>query len=215
MALGGSTVGSVSRLDAESAKWVAALGGAGSEREAALARLHGMLLRVARGELGRRAVRIGGAERDDLAHQAADDALLGIVRKLGLFRGESRFTTWAHRFVVLEVSAKLARLRRQIAVPVGADDPDRLADDADADPARESERRELVAALRRAIEEGLTARQRRVFVAVILEQVPADSLAAELDSSRSAIHKALFDARRKLRATLVAGGHLEQSTPAG
>ena len=35
--------------------------------------------------------------------------MLAILGKLDSFRGESRFTTWAYRFVVLEVSSKLGR----------------------------------------------------------------------------------------------------------
>ena len=97
--------------DDETAQWLLALGGAGPARERALARLHGLLLRIARAELGRRAGRhpITGPELDDLAHQSADDALLAVTAKLGQFRGESRFTTWAYKFVVLEVSSKLGR----------------------------------------------------------------------------------------------------------
>ena len=48
-------------------------------------------------------------EPDDLAHQAAADALLAITGKLGQFRGESRFTTWAYRFVIFEASTKIGR----------------------------------------------------------------------------------------------------------
>jgi len=77
--------------------------------ERALARQHQLLLRAARAELRRRGLpaSAAGREQDDLAHQAADDALLAITSKLDRFRGESRFTTWACKFVMLEVSAKL------------------------------------------------------------------------------------------------------------
>jgi hypothetical protein len=47
---------------------------------------------------------VAGPELDDVAHQAAGDAMLAILGKLGAFRGESQFTTWAYRFVMLEVS---------------------------------------------------------------------------------------------------------------
>lgn len=62
-----------------------------------MARLHALLLRAARSELPRRAprIRVSGPELDDLAHQAADDALMSITSKLASFRGDSRFTTWA------------------------------------------------------------------------------------------------------------------------
>ena len=56
-----------------------------------------------------RAAVIGGHELDDLAHQACADAMVAITAKLDQFRHESRFTTWAYRFVILEVSNKLSR----------------------------------------------------------------------------------------------------------
>src|SRR6516162_7941002 len=88
---GPSTTGPSSgpRLDPDSAEWLAALAGTGPPHEAALARLHAMLVRVARREAARRAPRlqIAGPELDDLADQAAADALLAIIRKLGQFKG--------------------------------------------------------------------------------------------------------------------------------
>ena len=35
--------------------------------------------------------------------------MLAITGKLDRFRGDSRFTTWAYKFVIFEVSAKLGR----------------------------------------------------------------------------------------------------------
>src|SRR5690349_5525942 len=98
-------------IDPESAEWLGALAGQGPRREAALARLHEMLLRIAQRECRRRGprLRVTGPELEDLAYQAAADALVAITRKLGQFRGESRFTTWAYRFVILEVSDKIGR----------------------------------------------------------------------------------------------------------
>jgi RNA polymerase sigma-70 factor (ECF subfamily) len=65
-------------LDAESAEWVRALAGTGAPREAALARLHGLLIRIALADAARRGprLRITGRELEDVAHQAAADALL-------------------------------------------------------------------------------------------------------------------------------------------
>jgi DNA-directed RNA polymerase specialized sigma24 family protein len=141
----------------------------GCRRWAARARLHGQLPRVARSELGRRAGQhlITGPELDDLAHQSADDVLLAITAKLAQFRGESRFTTWAYKFVVLEVSRKLGRhFWRRLSAPLDAADWDRLPGRFGTSPADHAERRELVAAVRRAVEEELTERQRRVFIAI-------------------------------------------------
>jgi RNA polymerase sigma-70 factor (ECF subfamily) len=215
--------GEAGRLDPDSNEWVRALRATGPVREQAVVRLHELLLRVARGELRRRGNQfaITGPELDDLAHQAAADALLSITAKLNGFRGESRFTTWAYRFAILEVSSKLGRhFWVRPTVVLTPEDWDRLPDRFGLEPADENQWHELMAALRRAVEQELTARQRQVFVALVLDAVPLDALVVELGSSRNAIYKTMFDARRKLRATLAAEGYLAGAaeaspTPAG
>jgi RNA polymerase sigma-70 factor (ECF subfamily) len=186
----------------------------GAQREQAAARLHEMLLRAARAETRRRSsqLRISGPELDDLAHQAAADAVVAIIAKICEFRGESRFTTWAYKFVIFEVSAKIGRhFWRHPRVPMEAADWERLPDRFGLDPARESEWRDLARALREAVEEELTEHQRRIFTAIAVNGVPLDALVAELGSSRNAIYKTMFDARRKLRARLVANGYLPEN----
>ena len=203
------------RFDPDSRQWVRVLSGTGPQRETGLARLHELLLRIARSELQRRSgqFRISGPELDDLAYQAAADALLAIDVKIGQFRGESRFTTWAYKFVIFEVSAKLGRhFWAYPAVSMGTEDWDRLPDRFGPDPARETEQRELADAVRRAVDEQLTPRQRQVFVALVLSGVPMDALVAQLGSTRNAIYKTMFDARRKLRAALAANGYLDDQT---
>jgi RNA polymerase sigma-70 factor, ECF subfamily len=170
-----------------------------------------MLVRIARGEAARRGphLRISGPELDDLAYQAAADALVAITGKIGQFRGESRFTTWAYKFVIFEVSAKIGRhFWRHPAVRLDAEDWERLPSRFGADPAHQAEWGDLFAALRRAVDSELTPRQRKVFVAIVLNDVPLDTLVIHLGSSRNAIYQVLFDARRKLRASLAADGYL-------
>jgi len=199
-------------LDPESAAWVQGLSGSGPAYDEMVARLHELLLRVARGELRRRRgqLAIAGPELDDLAHQAAADAVVGVVAKVAQFRGESRFTTWACKFAIFEVSAKIGRhFWRRSTVSMGAEDWDRLPDRFGLDPGRVAEWRDVVGALHRAVDEELTDHQRRIFVAIVLNATPLDALVIELGSSRNAIYKALFDARRKLRASLVTNGYLE------
>ena len=203
------------QLDPESAGWLGALAGTGPQREAALTRLHEMLVRIARAECRRRGPRlqITGPELDDLAYQAAADAMMAITRKLGQFRGESRFTTWAYKFVILEVSGKIGRhFWQNPAVPLDAEDWDKLPDRFGFEPAREAEWRDLLAALRRAVDTELSPRQRQVFVAIMVNAVPLDALAIELSSNRNAIYKMMFDARRKLRAALAANGYMDHDT---
>jgi len=203
-------------LDEDSARWVDNLSSDGRGRETAIARLHEMLLRAARNELRRRAsvLRISGPELDDLAYQATADAVIAITAKLSTFRGESRFTTWAYRFVILEVSSKVGRhfwVRPSVSVDV--EQWDQLPDRFGVDPARVPESQELAAEIRRAVDEDLTAWQRRVFVAIVVQEIPLDALVDQLGSTRNAIYKTLFDARRKLRAVLAANGYLTDDPP--
>ena len=156
-------------------------------------------------------LQISGPELDDLAHQAAADALIAVVGKLDTFRGESRFTTWAYKFVVFEVSSKVGRhFWRNPTVPMDKESWDLLPDRLGLDPTREAEWRELVGALHQAVDSELTARQREVFVAVVLNGLPLDAVVIELGTNRNAVYKTMFDARRKIRARLVANGHLEE-----
>jgi RNA polymerase sigma-70 factor (ECF subfamily) len=204
-----------SGLDPDSAEWLRVLGASGREREAGLARLHELLLRIARNEVRRREAqhRIAGPELDDLAYQAAADALVAITGKLDQFRGDSRFTTWAYKFVIFEVSTKIGRhFWRTPGVRLDAEDWDRLPDRFGFEPAHQAEWRELLAAVRTAVDEELTPRQRQAFVAIVLNGVPLDTLVVELRSNRNAIYKILFDARRKLRAALAANGYLDDDT---
>ncbi len=199
-------------LDSDSAEWLRSLRGSDTDRKAVQERLHSVLLRIARAEIRRRSDRLqtAGPELDDVAHQATADAMMSILTKLDEFRGESRFTTWAYKFVMFEVSTKIGRhFWRNPGVRLDATDWDRLPDRFGLDPARESEWHELATALRRAVNEVLTERQRQIFIAIAVNSVPLDALVAELGSNRNAIYKMLFDARRKLRATLVAAGYLE------
>ncbi len=93
-------------------------------------------------------------------------------------------------------------------VPLDAGDWDRLPDRFGFEPAREAEWRDLLAALRRAVDTELSPRQRQVFVALVVNAVPLDALVIELGSNRGAIYKVMFDARRKLRAALAANGYM-------
>jgi RNA polymerase sigma-70 factor (ECF subfamily) len=182
--------------------------------DACVRHLHTLLLRIARHEVARRAgpLRVRGPELDDIAHQAADDALMAIKSKIVDFRGESRFTTWAYRFVMLEVSTKLGRhFWRRRSVELDQAQWERLPDATANSPQERVEHRELFVTLRQAIEQDLTELQRRVFTAVILEDVPMDAFAREVGSNRNAVYKTLFDARCKLRSRLAAAGFTRSS----
>lgn len=202
----------VAGLDDESAEWLRVLDRGADDHESGLTRLHERLLAIARGELRRRTTAIAGPERDDLAHQAAADAMLAILAKVDSYRGESRFTTWAYRFVVLEVSHKLGRhYWRSAPEPLEGEQWERLPGRIGVDPQAQAEARELVDVVRAAVDETLSDRQREVFVDIVLNGVPLDALCARDGTSRNAVYKTVFDARRKIRAALVANGYLEVS----
>ena len=196
-------------LDPESREWLRALRSDGADRDATVARLHALLLRAARFEVARRRPtlpHLRGDDLDDIANQAADDALVSVLARLDSFRGASRFTTWAYKFALFEAAVKLRRRAWQgREVPL---EPESwgLFSSAGLAPEEEAEQRELLTELQRGIDEALTAHQRRVLVALALNGVPIDVLAERLRTSRGALYKTLHDARRKLRRQLADHG---------
>jgi RNA polymerase sigma-70 factor (ECF subfamily) len=190
-------------------EWIERLSEGSPERDAAIGELHGLLLRAARFEVNRRQAglpQMRGGDYEDLAQQSADDALVAVLGKLGEFRGESRFTTWAYKFALYEAAATVRKRswqRREI--PLEADAWALLADSRSA-PERDAETSDLLGVLRDGIQHDLSPHQRTVLVALALNGVPIDVLAERFGTTRGALYKTLHDARRKLRATLAARG---------
>ena len=198
-----------SPLDPESRAWLRDLRATGPARDEAIARLHALLLRATRFEVARRRPtlpHLRGNDLDDIALQAADDALMSVLARLDDFRGASRFSTWVYKFGLLEAAVKLRRRAWQgREVPLEPESWS-LFSSSEAEPGEEAERSELLATLQRAIEEVLTPHQRRVLVALAVNGVPIDVLAERLDTNRNALYKTLHDARRKLRRRLEESG---------
>lgn len=197
-------------LDTESRAWLETLRAGAPRRAEAMAELHSLLLRAARFEVARRRVfmpHVDSAELDDLAIQSADDALVLILAKLDEFRGNSRFTTWAYKFALLEAAVKLRRRpwqEREIPVePATWAEFTALAQSPEDNVVNS----ELLTAVIQAIRSELTPHQREVLVAVAVGGVPIDVLAERLGSSRGALYKTIHDARQKLRRKLAADGH--------
>ena len=193
--------------------WIAELTGSGPVREDALRRLHAVLLRGARFQVSRMAAlraMVGAAQVEDIITLAADEAMVAVLSKLGTFEGRSRFTTWAYKFAVLQAAVELRRQawsRREVpldAAPALVEprpSPDLYAEGA-----------ELAGAVRDAIDRILTPHQRRIALALIVDEVPIDVLAERLGTNRNALYKTLHDARSRLRAHLVLEGYLPPST---
>jgi RNA polymerase sigma-70 factor (ECF subfamily) len=174
-----------------------------------VARLHELLLRAARFEVNRRRAalpHLRGDDFDDLALQSADDALVAVLAKLDDYRGDSKFTTWAYKFALLEAAVKLRRRAWQgREVPL---EPETwpLVLSQGPSPQSSAERTELFEELQRAISSELTPHQREVLVATTLNGVPIDVLAERLNTTRGALYKTLHDARHKLRSCLADRG---------
>jgi RNA polymerase sigma-70 factor (ECF subfamily) len=208
----------VESLDADSRRWLDELRRPGSARDEAIQQLHALLLRAAHFEVARRRPglpHLRGNELEDIALEAADDALVNVLRRLEDFRGDSRFTTWAYKFALYEAAVKLRRREWQgRELPLEPEDWTLFAATGPT-PERGAEQRELLDELKRAVAETLTPHQRTVLVAVALNGVPIDVLAERLDTTRGALYKTLHDARTKLRRHLACRGLDTEPTTEG
>ena len=177
---------SVNLLDAESQVWLDRLAPGSRERDAAVGELHALLLRAARFEVDRRRTSLAASDCEDLAQQSADDALVAVLRRLPDFRGDSRFTTWAYKFALLEAGVKVRRRAWQGREVQLEPEGWALIAQAGSTPHEDVETAELLAALQVAIERELSPRQRQVLLAVTVHDIPIEE----------------NDARRKLRTAL-------------
>jgi len=193
--------------------WVSDLNDPGPPGHVAQRSLHDLLLRATRHQVWRLRSQLPGAgpaDLEDLAQQAADDALVAVLGKLATFEGRSRFSTWVYKFGVLHAGVAVRRQawrHREVALPDSFDVPD----DGSA-PEGYVQADDLSRAVQAAIATVLTPHQRRVTLALLIDQVPIDVLAERLNTNRNALYKTLHDARQRLRTSLLASGHLDESS---
>jgi RNA polymerase sigma-70 factor (ECF subfamily) len=188
--------------------------GEGTVRDEALRRLHGLMLAAARHQVHRMRgllPRPGPGTLEELAHSAADDAVTALLAKLGTFEGRSRFTTWAYKFAVFQAATEVRR-RAWANREVELNDVE-LRADTGAGPEQHAEAVDLAGAVEEGMRVALTGYQRKIAVALLVDQVPIDVLAERLGTTRGALYKTLHEIRNRLRAHLAASGHL--APPAG
>jgi RNA polymerase sigma-70 factor (ECF subfamily) len=195
--------------EAEPENWVEALSTPGPRQDRAMGSLHQMLLRASRHQVWRMRstlAGIGDERLEEIANQAADEAMMAVLSKLSTFEGRSRFTTWAYKFAILQSATEVRRFAWQHR-EVELDDDAQLQTRGPS-PASYAEASDLASAVRGAIDVALTPHQRRVTIALLVEEVPIDVLAQRLGTNRNALYKTVHDARTRLRAHLIASGHL-------
>ena len=210
---GRSTLASVGTETAAERDWLAALTSGGRERDLAIADLHALMVKASRHQVQRMRGLLPAADGrllDELAQSCADDAVTALLGKLHTFEGRSRFTTWAYKFAILQAATEVRRQAwstREVAL----DDVEAWRDTAPG-PEDEALGSDLAGEVARAMNEDLTPYQRRIAVALLVDQVPIDVLAERLGTTRGALYKSLHMARSRLRAHLVASGHLPAGT---
>jgi RNA polymerase sigma-70 factor (ECF subfamily) len=195
-------------LDADSYAWWVRLHSAGPVRDCAITELYERLRCEARFHIR---VRVAGmsefprSDLDDLAVQAAGDALLAVLRKLDDYRGDSQFWTWTRRFAQLEAGVSI---RRRMGRDHLADDPERAfaVPDPGCSPQEHAEIRDLLRKVSDSIIGQLTTRQRAVLTAVVINGTSPATLAFDFDTTPGAIYTTLHDARKKLTAHLALCG---------
>ncbi len=201
-------------VDGDPADWVGALSTPGAERDAALRRLHGLMVTAARHQVWRMRALLPGAGTgtfEELANGAANDAMTALLAKLDTFEGRSRFTTWAYKFAILQAATEVRR-QSWASREVSLDDIEARPETGPG-PEQHAEAADLAAAVTAAMRAALTPYQRRIARALIVEQVPIDVLADRLGTSRGALYKTLHDVRTRLRARLAETGHLAPTKP--
>jgi len=193
-------------LDFESRSWLERLHDAGPTRGVAVAELHERLRREAGFQIRNRVrtrAEFPENEIGDLATEAADDALVVLMRKLDDYRGESKFLTWARRFAALEA---LVSIRRRVGHDrVGISPDPGLAPDV-PDPAPSAQERletyELLQSVNEIVANQLTDLQRTALIATAVNGVSPKTLAGELHTTPGAVRKLVHDARANLRLNL-------------
>lgn len=192
--------------DDVSRRWLAELRDPGRTSELAVARLHELLLKMSYARLLRLHPPVRGVLLDELANEAADEAVVRVLAHLDEFRGLSRFTTWACQFAVTEVSASLRRYRRRTReVPIEPTVMVRISGTRFGCD-EQAERMELLRLVCDGIASELSSRQRYILCTIAIDGESPDAVAAAVGTNPGALYKNLHDARRKLRAHLARQG---------
>jgi RNA polymerase sigma-70 factor (ECF subfamily) len=192
-------------------QWLADLQSNGHDREAALEDLRAVVVSGLPYALSRW-VSSSDPQFNSLVEEVAQETLVRALSRLHTFEGRSQFTTWVHKIAIRIALSELRRKRwRDSSLDELVDDeespaPESLLEDANAGPETTVERADMMARVRRIIEEELTERQREALIMLGVQDVPMDDVAERLKTNRNALYKLLHDARLRLKRRLTLEG---------
>jgi RNA polymerase sigma-70 factor (ECF subfamily) len=198
------------RMPRSNAEWLADLRNEEAQAEA-LADLREYLLGAVFLYLDRHREDLTHLDRRELEHLAEDfaqEALLQIQAKLDTFRGESKFTTWAYRFVINVAAGELRLHRwRTLSIETLVSEGEVplltfLSDQEAPDPETAAARNQILELMHQIIYEELTERQRLALVSVHFHGIPMAEVARQLNSTPNNVYKLIHDARKKLKQSL-------------
>lgn len=192
-------------------QWLEDLGSEGEQYDAAINDLRQNLLNgLRRGLINR--VNTSLPEFDSQTDDFAQEAILRILDNLHTFAGRSQFTTWASKIAVSVALTELRRKRWQDSSLDGMTDmgegdyTPRIAADPGPEPSLAVEQADMMATVRRLIDEELTEKQRTALVASVIHGFSTVEVAHRLDMKANAVYKLLHDARLRLKRRLANEG---------
>lgn len=192
---------------------MAALTQTGEVQDQALSDLREYLLRAVFVYLRDGRNELAALSADELLEMAEDyaqAALINLQNNLEKFRGDAKFTTWAYRFVINEAAADLRRRRyREFSWEAVSDMETAVfsplfSTPPKADPELKAERKELAAFLARVLDTELNEQQRAAMLGIHFQGRSVQEVAELLETSPNTVYKMVHDARKKIKAKLLA-----------
>lgn len=147
-----------------------------------------------------------------LVDEVTQETLLRVLDQLNTFEGRSMFTTWVHKIAIRIALTELRRKRWQdssldeIVDSEEAPAPARVIADRQPGPAEIAEQADMMARVRRILEQELTPKQHEALMLLSIQDVPLEEAAKRMKTNRNALYKLLHDARLRLKRRLTSEG---------
>jgi RNA polymerase sigma-70 factor (ECF subfamily) len=203
--------GQVTAQQRTNQEWQAVLSATGPAREVAVGELRACVLRAAQFYFRLHNGQLKDSSSDEiqaLAEDAAQEAALAVLARLGSFRGDARFLTWASKFGIHAAAALLRRRQwRDVSLESlpegwGPPLPGLASEQGWEQPELAAQRVEIWEVLNEVVRDDLTDKQRLGISHVLFNGVQPDEVAERAGISMAAFYKLGHDARRKFQQGL-------------